>query len=169
MEPDAYLKLAQQQLEKSGNRVSNVPLKDYTALVGYQSQFKWSWFATKIHLFTVFIVIPELKATLYNDAVSQALDYGLQMKGTLRGLQVGVAVTPIIVTQAVDTETQQIAEARPSKHFAAITTPAVIDITNNQLHTYTGKIVWGSAYTKWLRERMQAALPSIEPGALTKN
>lgn len=159
MEPDAYLKLVSTQLEKDGNQVSTMQLKDYTALVGYQSKFKWSWFATKLHLFTIFISIPELNSSLYNDALQQALDYGLQMKGKLRGMQVGVAVLPVIVTQAVDTETQQLAESRPNKHYAAIITPAVIDITSNQLHTYTGKIIWGSAYTKWLRERLHASIP----------
>lgn len=162
MQSEPYLKQVTELLAKDGNQVMPVQLDHFSGTVGYQSQFKWSWFATKLHLFTVVIYIPELNAAAFTAAVQEAAAYGLKMKGTLRGLQVGVAVTPIIVTQAVDTETQALASARPARGFAVVTTPVIVDITNAQTYTYTGKIIWGAAYTKWLRARLAAVLPPIQ-------
>jgi hypothetical protein len=168
MKPDEYLEHVKKQLAADGAQVSEAQLPSARAVVGYTSKFRWKWLATKLHLFTLAVYAPELNVATYTQIVKEAADYGVQQKGTLRGLQVGVAVNVIIATRALDTETAQLASSRPPKGFAKLATPAVVDIVQAQTYTYTGKIMWGALYTSWLRERLQAALPHIEPRPLTE-
>lgn len=168
MKPDAYLQAVSQMLTNDGNSVATVQLPSFNAVIGYQSSFKWRWLATKLHLFTVAVYIPELNASLYAQAIHEAADYAIKMKGKMRGFQSGVAVTVIIATQAVDTETITISSSRPAKGFAKLTTPVVVDLLQAKTYMYTGKVVWGAVYTAWLRQRMAACMPAIQPRQLSE-
>ena len=168
MKPDAYLQAVKQQLAANGSDVYETDLPSMHVVVGHISQFKWKWFATKLHLLTIAMYIPELNVSSYAAAVNEASTYAHTQKSKFHGLQVGLAVNVIIATQAVDTETIALASSKPPKEFAKLTTPAVVDLLQATTHTYTGKIVWGAAYTSWLRLQLAAALPHIEPRQLSQ-
>jgi hypothetical protein len=168
MKPDAYLQAVKQQLTAGGNDVYEIDLPSGHAVVGHISQFKWKWFATKLHLLTIALYIPELNIGTYAAAVKEATSYASSQKSTFHGFLVGLAVNVIIATQAIDTETISLASSRPPKEFAKLTTPAVVDLLQAKTYTYSGKVVWGGIYTAWLRQKLAAALPHIEPRTLSQ-
>lgn len=168
MKSDAYLVAVKQQLAAAGHEVFEIDLPDTHAVVGHISQFKWRWFATKLHLLTIALYIPELNVSSYAAAVHEASTYANTQKSKFHGLQVGLAINVIIATQAVDTETITLASNRPPKEFAKLTTLAVVDLLQANTYTYTGKVVWGGIYTAWLRQKLAAALPHIEPRTLSE-
>lgn len=168
MKPDAYLQAVKEQLTKDGATVYEVNLASTHAIVGHISQFKWQWFATRLHLLTIAAHVPELNVSTYASIVKEATAYAHTQKSKFHGLQVSLAVNVVIATQAVDTETIALAAGRPPKEFAKLTTPAVVDLLQAKCYTYTGRIVRGGIYTSWLRERLAAALPAIQPRALSE-
>jgi hypothetical protein len=97
------------------------------------------------------------------DAFREAVSYAKATKGTLRGLQSGVAVIPALVAESVTEQASAAAAARPKKEFAALLLPAIVDLGNGQTLSYQGPIVWGAMYASWLRARLSAALPAPAP------
>ena len=154
-----YVEAAAARMRADGSEVSHVQLPLGPAVVGYRSEFRLRWVATKLHLFTV--VAPAAAAT--TDVVDrlgeQAIDYAKQAKGRLRGLQTGVAALPVIVSSEVDAAAIAAVESAPTKRFAAFVVPTIVDLSSGVVHRYRGRLVWGAIYSAWLHERLDA-LPS---------
>ena len=153
-----------EQMLADGNSVSFVELGGGVALVGYQSKFRWRWFATKLHLFTVVLAVPEATSEQLSVHTQQAVDYAMATKGKLRGLQVGIAVIPALASEAVPADARQAVEARPPKKWSAFVFPAIVDLTTNETHWYRGRILWGRLYDRWLRTRLERVLVVNDPG-----
>jgi hypothetical protein len=137
-----------------------VPLPGGPALVGYQSKFRFRWVATKLHLFTVVIAVPEVTREILDSVTTQAIDYAKKKRGKLRGFQTGVAVIPIVAGSHVQPDARAAVEERPAKIFALILLPAIADLETAETYTYRGRLVFGAIYTAWLRERQKVVLPA---------
>jgi hypothetical protein len=74
---------------------------------------------------------------------SQAVNYATATKGKLRGLQVGVAVIPALVSETVAPSARQAAERRSPKASAAFVLPAIVAPTINRTYYYRGRVVLG--------------------------
>ncbi len=121
------------------------------------------WLATKVHLFTV-LYPTEVATDAQLAAISRdAVGYAKATKGTLRGLQSGVAIIPALVAQSVTEQARAAVTARPKKEFAAFLLPAIVDLGSGQTLSYQGPIVWGAMYASWLRARLSVALPAPVP------
>ena len=159
MSPEEYLDQAAQLLVADGSSVSRVGLPGGTALVGYRAQFKLRWVATKLHLFTVYYptqtATPEQLAPLGRDGV----EYAKRTKGSLRGLQSGVAVIPVLVGATATEPAVAMAAQRPEKEFAAFLLPALVDLGAGRRVSYEGRLLWGGIYAGWLRDRIAATVP----------
>jgi hypothetical protein len=116
------------------------------------------WFATKLNLFTVVATRSEATSEGLDGLISESIEYAKRTKGRLRGFQTGVAAMPILASNAVTAEAQDSAQGRPVKGFAAITMPAIMDLSSGEAYRYEGRLVLGAVYTKWLRERMARVL-----------
>ena len=163
MNAEEYLQGAARRLQDDGSEVSRVTLPGGTALVGYQSKFRILWLATRVHLFTVLYPTDVATDTQLAAFSREAVSYAKATKGTLRGLQSGVAVIPALVAESVTEQASAAATARPKKEFAALLLPAIVDLGNGQTLSYQGPIVWGTMYASWLRARLSAALPAPAP------
>jgi hypothetical protein len=158
MTPEEFLANTTSNLKEDGYSVTETDLPGGRATIGYQGKFRWRWVATKVNLFTVVSTRPEVTADDLSAHISQSIEYAKKTKGKLRGLQTGVAVIPILASNAVTPEAAELARSRPVKGFAAIAMPAVVDLSAGQSYVYTGRLILGAIYTTWLRERMTAAL-----------
>jgi hypothetical protein len=158
MTPEEFLASTTTNLEADGFTVTTVDLPSGPATVGYQGKFRWLWFATKLNLFTVVVTRPDASAEGLAGLISDSIEYAKQTKGRLRGLQTGVAAIPILASTAVSPEARDSVKARPAKGFAAITMPAILDLSNGEDYYYKGRLVLGAVYMKWLRERMARVL-----------
>jgi hypothetical protein len=162
MQPDQYIKLISESLAKDGNQVIPVQLQTSNAIVGYQNTKIGSLLSITLHLFTVVTVVPELNISTYEAAITAATTYALKDKAGLTGFRKKVAVLPIIVTLAVDTETTDAASRFPNLKYAAITAPVIVDIMNAQSYSYSGKLKQSKKITEWIRARLTATLPEIQ-------
>jgi hypothetical protein len=151
-----YVNEAAQRMASDGSAVSQVLLPIGPAVVGYQSQFRLRWIATKLHCFTVVIPVADATGETVRQATEQSIDYAKQTKGSLRGLQSGVAAIPVLVTPRATPDAVAAAESPPSKGWAAIVLPVIVDLTSGRIHSYRGRIVWGHIYAAWLRDRLDA-------------
>ncbi|HET6951491.1 MAG TPA: hypothetical protein VFI47_14005 [Acidimicrobiales bacterium] len=161
---DEYVHEAAERMAADGSSVSQVVLPMGPAVVGYQSRFRLRWMATKLHVFTVVVPVSRATAETLREATEQSIDYAKQTKGSLRGLQTGVAALPVVVTADATPDALAAAESRPSKGWAAFTLPALVDLTTGRIHSFSGRLVWGGLYASWLRQRLDA-LPSPRPPA----
>jgi hypothetical protein len=158
MTPEEFLSSTISNLKADGNTVTAVDLPSGPATVGYQGKLRWLWFATKLNLFTVVATRPEGTADGLAGLISESIEYAKQTKGRLRGLQTGVAAMPILASNAVSPEAKESVKTRPVKGFAAITMPAIVDLSTGEAYYYDGRLVLGAVYTTWLRERMTQVL-----------
>ncbi|MGH9280629.1 MAG: levansucrase [Acidimicrobiales bacterium] len=163
MDAAQYVQHTRQRLLADGNEVSDVVLRGGAVLIGYQSQFKMRWMATKLHLFTGVAAVPQATAQAVAALSAEAIGYAKATKGQLRGLQTGVAAIPALVADEVTPDGRAAAEARPAKEFAAIVLPAVVDLRAGQVYSYTGTIVIGAVYAGFLRERVRTIFPAPPP------
>lgn len=156
MQPQDYVEAAAARMAADGSEVSRVQLRLGPAVVGYRSEFRLRWAATKMNAFIM--VVPVAVATLdvLDDATEQSLGYAKEQKGRFRGFQTGVAALPVIVSSNVEADARGAVESRPSKQFAAIVLPAIVDLSCGLIHRYSGRLVWGAAYRAWLNERLDA-------------
>ena len=94
MDTAEYLKLTAAALAADGNTIANVLLPGGPSVVGYQKQFRLRWMATMLHVFTVVVSVPLATPEFLHDVNVEAIAYAKRTKGSLRGLQTGVAVLP---------------------------------------------------------------------------
>jgi hypothetical protein len=165
--PEEYVRQTGERLLADGSEVSTVQLPSGSALVGYRGQFKLAWMATKLHLFTVVVAVPQATASLLYTLTSESAQYAKSTKGALRGLQSGVAVIPALVSYDVQPDAREYAQSRPEKAFALFHLPAVVDLAAGQTYSYTGRMIWGGIYASWLRAHLAATLPSPTPPSPT--
>ena len=162
--PNEYVDEAAHRMAADGSAVSQVPLPIGPAVVGYQSQFRLRWIATKLHVFTVVVPVSSATAETLREATEQSIDYAKQTKGRLRGLQSGVAAIPVLVTARAMPDALAAAESRPSKGWAAFILPAIVDLTSGRIHSFRGRLLWGGIYAAWLRDRLDALPTPRLPG-----
>ena len=158
MDPDDFGVAIVKRLASDGYSVTQVQLPSGPTTIGYQGEFRWRWGATRLNLFTVVAVRPGATADGLSSLISESIEYAKQTKGRLRGLQTGVAVIPILASNAVAPDAIELVRSRPVKGFAAIAMPAVLDLSIEEAFYYEGRLVFGAIYTKWLRERMAQVL-----------
>jgi hypothetical protein len=154
MNPEDFLADTVTKLKMDGYSVTETELPSGPVKVGYQGKFRWLWAASKLNLFTVVATRPEASADGLSGLISESIEYAKRTKGHLRGLQIGVAVMPILASNTVTLHAIELVKSRPVKGFAAIAMPAIVDLSTGKVHYYEGKLILGAIYTKWLRERM---------------
>ena len=154
------VELIRQRMVEDGNEVSPVQLAGGSALVGYQSKFRWKWMATKVHLFIVVVAVPQATSAIMAAVTVDAINHAKSIKGKFRGLQSGVAVIPILVSSDVLPEARATVESPPGKQFAVIQFPAILDASAEQVYSFAGRVLVGGLYTSWLRERLARATMS---------
>ncbi len=146
------------RLQGDGTTVSMELLPRGEALVGYRSQFRLRWMATKVNLFTVVRVSPEVTVSALEDFTNEALDYGVKLKDRFRGLQTGVAAIPVLIGDRVEPAASDYARKVLLRRLAAFAWPAVVDLEREVVSTHEGSVTVGGMYASWMRDRTALAL-----------
>ncbi|MBB1244916.1 levansucrase [Streptomyces durbertensis] len=116
-------------------------------LVGRRADFRLRWAATRLHLFTIAAEVPEITVPVIDSFTRQAMRYAKDHKGGLPvGLQTGVAVFPVLVSDRVDPAAMWWAMERQRMEFACMARPAVVDTARRAVGYYRGKPVVGRFY-----------------------
>ncbi len=115
------------------------------AVVGRRSDFRWEWFATRLHTFVLVFHITELTTDTAEAFTAQAQSYAITHKGGLpRGLQTGTAAIPVLLAGRLQRGISDWVERRPKHRFGALRFPVVIDLERQSATYFAGK--WGGGY-----------------------
>lgn len=122
-------------------------LSDIRAVVAKKGQFKWSWLATKMHFFAIFGVVDHVSLSLIQNFTKEAFKFTkANYDGLPRGLQSGYACLSALISANVDSDAAEWTHKTPEKHFASFEIPIIKDISNNELHYFRKKPIWGRLY-----------------------
>lgn len=149
------------RLRGDGAAVSTELLPGGEAVVGYRSEFRLRWMATKLNLFTVVRSVPQVTVSALEAFSNEALDYGVKLKGRFRGLQTGVAVIPLLVGDLVEPAASDYARTVLVLRWSAFAWPAAVDLDREVVSTHEGSVTIGGMYASWMREQTAVALPPL--------
>ena len=119
-----------------------------------RGDFRWEWFATYLRL-TILIRSIETAGGADVDQFAAASTSLATKRFRFRGLQAGVAVIPVLLCDQLDAEAVAAASAVPSRRFAAMTWPVVVDLSRRQIHYYSGDLVLGVIYQDWILDQIE--------------
>jgi hypothetical protein len=154
-----YLDALAARLAADGCEVSTEDWGGMPVLVGYRSEFRLRWFATKLHLFVVAAAVPEVTPDAIEGFTTTGMDYALARKGSMRGLQSGVAVLPALVGPSIDPAAVQWAKRKQRNRFACMARPVVVDPTTATPSYYKGRTMVGAIYQGYLLRKLRTYFP----------
>ena len=124
-------------LGRAGFAVAPVEIGDSGGVVATRSEFRWRWFATRLH---TFVYVLRFDGTR-EDAVrlgEASLAHALAHKrGLPRGIQTGVVSVPVLVAELAQDDARTWASTLHAK-FAAFLFPVVVE-TNARRVSYQRK------------------------------
>ncbi|NYT93922.1 hypothetical protein [Salinispora sp. H7-4] len=160
---DAYVATVRQRLVADGCAVTDERLGAAPVVVGYRSQVR---LLARIHVFTVVAKMDRVQERDLRTFVDDVVRLGLDRKGQWRGVQSGVLVLPVLVTEAADpaaTALTRQAYRLNLAGFGVMAQPAVVDVRAGRVWTFRGTRIWGYAYNSLIKKKYQTYLP--EPSA----
>ena len=123
-------------------------------LVGRRADFRLRWMGTKLHLFTVAAAVPEITMPTIGTFTFQAMEYAKRTKGGLpAGLQTGIGVFPVLVSDRVDPAAVQWAEAQARHDWGITARPVVVDSARQYVGTCRRKGFVGRAYASHMTKK----------------
>lgn len=138
---------------QAGMNPSQQRLQGSPVLVARTSEFRWRWFATRIHTFVVAAPFPAGTATAdrLGGFLRAATEYAKANKGGLpRGLQTGVAVIVVAVADSADHAAFEWASAVRGRKFAALPFPVLADTAAGQV-VMPRRMVLGGIYKAYFQ------------------
>lgn len=154
-----YLERSRARMEGAGFQVIEGAVVAGAHLIGYKSEFRLSWMATKLHLFVTVKAVPVVRPADIAPYAEEVLEYGRRVKGRWLGFQTGVAAIPVLVGDAVDADAEQIARTQLFHQQAGFAWPVVVDLGRGERFAHRGNPVAGRLYNSWMRQQIEAALP----------
>lgn len=157
--PADYVEMVRQRMVDDGCAVTDERLGADSVVVGYRAQFRA---LTRIHLFTVVTSTNRIVEGDLRSFVSNVVGLGLERKGRWLGVQSGIIVLPVLVTEAADpaaTALTQKAYRLKRAGFAVLTQPAIVDVKAGRVWTFRGTRVWGLVYNSLIKKKYEAYLP----------
>ncbi|MEU8487230.1 levansucrase [Streptomyces sp. NPDC048641] len=149
-----YLASVEGRLQADGCATRWEDWSGVPVLIGRRADFRMSWMATNLHLFTVAAAVPEITAQSVDTFTSQVLTYAKKNKGGLPvGLQTGVAAFPVLVSERVDPAAMAWAEQQQRNRFASFARPVVVDSAQRYVGFYRGKPAIGRVYASHLIDK----------------
>jgi hypothetical protein len=150
----AYLASVESRLAADGCVTRWEDWAGVPVLVGRRADFRLRWMATKLHLFTVAAVVPEITVSAISGFTEQVMKYAKDTKGGLPvGLQNGVGAFPVLVSDRVDPAAVRWAEEQQRIKFACMTRPVVVDSARQYVGMYRGKPALGRVYASHFIEK----------------
>lgn len=118
----------------------------------YQAEFRWRWFATRLHVFTFVAAMDHVGKQDIREFARLCTDFAKKEKpGLPRGFQTGAAAVPIVVASEVDDEATSWVETGVKNRFALLTFPALVDAGSGEVLTVRKIRAWGMIYDAFLR------------------
>lgn len=150
------LETIKQKLEEKGIYYAEDQMLDRPSVIGYEKKFKWSWFATQLNTFMVASDFTNtvVDVPLVEKQLSAAFEYTQKhYSGWPRGVQSGIAVIAVVLSDQVDEEVITYCEKLKSgKKWAAFTIPVVVNTQTGNVYQFRKKPMWGAIYYPHFRK-----------------
>ncbi len=157
-----YVDAVAARLRQDGCEVTRENWNGSPVIVGHRADFKLRWMGTRLHLFTIVSAVPVVTVPVVEGFTNATLDYAIDRKGALRGMQSGVAVLAGLVTVFAEPAAVEWAAARQRVRFAAMARPVVVDTHRRVRACYRGTPALGAVYAGHLRRKLDAYFPSFD-------
>jgi hypothetical protein len=156
----AYIEATGARLAADGCDIRFEDWNGTPVLVGYRSDFRLRWMATKMRLFTIVGPASTVAPATLEAFANAALDYAQVRKGQLRGLQSGVAVFPALVGAHVEPTAMAWAQQKQLVRFGSAARPVAVDVTAGTVGCFRRTPALGWIYAGHLRRKLDLYFPS---------
>jgi hypothetical protein len=165
VEPSEALQRLNQALTAGGFETGSAEIAEHVALVGRRSDFRWRWFATRVHTFVVAFTIADLREEIADELTAAAQQYSIDNKGGLpRGLQTGTATIAVFVTDQADAELRDWFKAKPRPRFAALRFPVLVELQQPSPTYFQEQMALGRVYLEHVRHIVDDVIaPAVKP------
>ena len=167
MTPQDGLDALEHAVRGAGIDVRRDELAGRHAVVAHWAQFRWRWFATRLHVFLIacpFSAADASKDTLDRFLVS-AREYAVSHKqGLPRGFQTGVAVIAVAVAEELAPNATDWAAHPAGVRFAALAYPVSLDLRTRRC-TRPQRMVFGAVYVPYLRRFVDSIVAPVLTGS----
>ena len=128
-------------------------------VIGYDKQFRWSWFATQLNTFVF--------ATDFGDGtiteqtietfLAEAFDYAKKhYTGWPRGFQSALGVIAILMSKSVDDNAARYCrELKAAKKWAGFSVPVAVNTRSNQTFSFDRNPLWGRIYYPYFKKMIE--------------
>ncbi|HEY8524424.1 MAG TPA: hypothetical protein VIL48_05655 [Acidimicrobiales bacterium] len=154
----------------AGFQTSRVEIDGAQTLVARTSEFRWSWFATKLHTFLVARAFPaEIALPGHLDAFMQgALRYAKANKpGLPVGLQTGIATIVTAVVEGASPSARRWAATPHGRQFGVISLPVLVDTATGDV-VRPARMLIGGVYFGYLKEIVDRQILAAVGGHLAE-
>lgn len=129
------------------------------SVIGYEKKFKWSWMATQLNTFIVATDFEdeEITPALIEKHLKEAFEYSKEhYTGWPRGLQSGVGVISVLISNRISPQAQEYCEKLKSgKKWAAFTIPVVHNPDTQETFVFKKNPMWGRIYYPHFKRMIQ--------------
>ncbi len=150
-----YLAALARQLAADGCEPRWEDWDGHGVLTGQRADFRPQWLATRLHLFTAAMAVPEITLTAIGEFTRAAQeDAKVRKSGLPRGMQTGIALFPCLVSERADPAAMAWAAAQQRVRFALMARPVAVDAAHGTVATYRGTPALGWLYAAHLRRKL---------------
>jgi hypothetical protein len=160
VEDNAYMNAVRDRMSKDGYD-SPIGVPPFGAwLLGHRGDFRWSWFATQMHLFVAVKQVHIASRADVEQFTSKTLAAGRKAYGRFRGLGIGVGAIPVLVAAHVEDDALRFAETVLVRQFGAgFAWPVTVDLTTGHRGVHLDDPKVGYIYTSWMRQQIDSLFP----------
>ena len=149
------------QLRDDGFTVEVATIAGVPAHVARRAVFRWSWLATRLHVFVVALDRTVADVANAQRLAESAVEYALANKtGLPRGFQTGVVSVAVLATDGIEPDLRAWARKGPRPRFAAFSLPVVLDLETGESVVPLQRGFRGIVYASFLQrlvDRVAAA------------
>ncbi len=125
-------------------------------VIGYDKQFRWSWFATQLNTFVVAVDFGDETVTVdsIENVLTESFAYAKQnYRGWPRGFQSALGSIVIAISSSIDDEAAAYCrELKSGKKWAGFSVPVAVDAGSGQVHVFEKRPMWGSIYYPYFKQ-----------------
>lgn len=154
-----YLDVVRQRMVADGCVVTDEVVGSMPAVVGYRAQMRA---LTRVHIFAVAAQAERVDEEFLGAFVDDVVMLGWDRKGKWRGMQSGVLVLPILVTESADAAATALTNKAYRLNlagFATLVQPAVVEVPDGKVWTFRGTRLMGYAYNSLIKQKYNNYLP----------
>jgi len=151
MNTDSYIQKISKKFSDDNLKVSKDEINGINVVIGSKSEFRWSWLATKLHIFACVGTKDKVGKGDIDKYSEACLKYAERNMEGMRGMQQGAVAFAVLASEDVDAEAKEWVQKIPPKHFALMEFPVIYHLKEDKLYYCEKSPVWGRIYFKFFR------------------